>query len=140
LADAVLAAQYGSGRRPEAVEEQLRRLDALVPQLAQGWHRDAKTRRLLLGLLLDEEPRHAEMRRLGRRIGLGEHGDQTRAPGVRDPHLLTVEDVVIAVAARRRADRLHVGAGMRLRHREGSADLRRCQPRQVAAALPVRAV
>src|SRR3546814_17668637 len=47
-----------------------------------------------------------------------------------DPGLGAVDDVAVAVALRRHADALQVGAGVRLGQRQAAADLAAGQPRQ----------
>ena len=129
------------GGRAEPVEDQLGRLDALVAELLQPGHRDRQPGQLRdLGLLLDDEAGHARVRRVGGRVGLREQQDDARAPAVRDPHLLAADHVVVAVADRRRPDRLDVGARVRLGHREGRAHLAGREPRQEPLLLLLRAV
>ena len=80
LADACLAAEHARRRCPEAVEHELGRLDALVAELLQpgiGIVRPGLLRDL--GLLLEDERRHAAVRRLGVGIGLREQHHDARA-------------------------------------------------------------
>ena len=92
------------------------------------------------GRLLDDQRRHAGLRRVGRRIGLHEHGHEAGARAVRDPHLLAVDDELVALAAGRRADRPHVRAGLGLGHHEAADQLARGELREVALLLLLRAV
>ena len=120
---------------PEAVEHELGGLDALVAELLQR-RRDRQPRQLGdLGLLLDDERGHAGVARLGARVGDRQQHHDAGPQAVRDPHLLPVDHVVVAVAHRAGADRLHVGAGVGLGHRERRAHLAARHPRQQPVLL-----
>src|SRR3954467_13148031 len=140
----LLAAEDVPGRAAVAVEDELGRLDALVAELLD-LRRDVETgvlARPLRGarLLLGDEARHAAVARLGARIGLDEHEDERREQAVRDPHLLAVDLVGVAVDALGRGlDRLHVGAELGLGEAERGADLTGRHAREVLPALLVGA-
>ena len=97
------------------------------------------------------EPRDREARRVGLddeggdaavarvRIGLREDGVEVRDAGVRDEALRAVEDVLVALAPRRRPHRGRVGAGAGLGQRVRGQPLARGEPRQVALLLLVAA-
>ena len=58
LADAGVAAEDARGRGAEAVEDELGRLDTLVPELLRAGHRDRQAGKVGdLGLLLEDEAR-----------------------------------------------------------------------------------
>ena len=140
LTDARLAAEHAGRGRPEPVEHELGRLHALVSELLQR-RRDREAGLLRHArLLLEDERRHASVRGICVGIGLREQHDEAGAQPVRRPHLLAGDHVVVAVANGRRADRLHVRARMRLRHRVGRAHLAFRHAREVALTLVVRAV
>ena len=63
------------------------------------------------------------MRRIGVGVGLHEQRHDAGAQPVGLPALLAGHDPLVAVAHRAGADRLHVGAAVRLGHREGGAQL-----------------
>ena len=140
LADAVLAAEDARRRRAEPVEDELGRLDALVAELGEARHRDLEAGRVRLGLLLDDEARHPGVRGLGGGVGLREEHHDPGSPAVRDPELLSRDDVVVALAHGDRPDRLDVRARVRLGHRERGAKLHRGEPREEPLALLLRAV
>ena len=77
----------------------------------------------------------------GRRVevGLHEQGEAVATAAVRDPGLRAVDDVGVAVAACRRADRLQVAAARRLGEREPAAQLSRRELREEVVALRVGA-
>jgi hypothetical protein len=61
---------------------------------------------------VDDEAAHALV--AGVRVGLGEHEEPRGVAGAGDPHLLAVEDVLVALLDGRGLDRSNVGAGVRL--------------------------
>ena len=75
----------------------------------------------------------------GLRVGLREDGVEVRDARVRDEALRPVEDVIVALAPRRRAHRGRVGAGARLGERVGREPLAAREPRQEALLLLLRA-
>ncbi len=75
------------------------------------------------------------MPRLRLRIGLHQQREAGAFDAVGDPGLGAVDDVVVAVAARRHADALQVGAGVGLGEREPAADLAARKARQPALLL-----
>ena len=97
------------------------------------------------------EPRDREARRVGLddeggdagvarvRVGLREDGVEVRDAGVRDEALRAVEDVLVALAARRRAHRRAVGAGAGLGERVRRQPLAARELRQVLLLLLVGA-
>src|SRR5664280_255452 len=62
----------------------------------------------------DDEARHSPV--LGGRVRVGEKEVPVRDAGIRDPHLLAVDHVVVADPLRKGPDADHVGAGPRLGH------------------------
>ena len=129
------AAHEIGGRHQAVLEQQLHRVDALVAELGERFH-DAES-----GMgLLDEEARHAAVTRLRARVGDGQQRERGALAAVGDEHLAAVDDVVVAGASRRRADRLHVGAGVRLGQAQPAAGLAAREGRQEAPALLVGAV
>jgi hypothetical protein len=70
-----------------------------------------------------DEQAHALVARFGLRIGLGEQREAAALDAVGDPGLGAVDDIVVAVAHRDRADRLKVGAGIRFGQRQPAAHL-----------------
>ena len=118
-----LAAQDGRDRYAELFERELDRLDAVIAELAE-WRRDGQS--VLLGdhcLFLDEQCRHARVARIRIGVGLHEQCDQGGAVTVGDPHLVAVDDELVAFASGNRANRLDVRAGIGLGHREARANL-----------------
>ena len=116
---ALLAAQQAGRRHARVLERQLCRVDSLIPQLLKDApHGHARCR-----LLLDDEDAHALIARLCLEVRLGEHGEYLGVDAVGDPHLVAVQEVVVAVADGLSLDRLEVGAGVGLRHAEGAPSL-----------------
>src|SRR5215213_317021 len=110
----------------------------LEDELARGRARNAHLRLQAsdleaASLGLDDERGDPGVARL--RIGLGEDRVEVRNRGVRDEPLRAVEDVAVAVAARRRPHRSRVGARAGLRQRVRAQPLPRREPRQVALLL-----
>ena len=68
-------------------------------------------------------------------VELGPHDREIGDRRVRDPHLRAVEDVVVAVADRRRLDRRQVGAGAGLGHGDRRHELAGDEPGQPAFLL-----
>src|SRR5207237_8207986 len=115
LADDVLRAHA------VVLEHQLGGVDALVAELLEAAARgEARA-------FLAEEERHAAMARLGVRVGLGEDREARALDAVRDPGLGAVQHVGVSLAARARADRLQIGAGVRLGERQAAADFAGCE-------------
>ena len=137
-------AEHAIGRNAQAVHDELGGVDALVAHLVDlPGDGEAGADLSEAGLLLDQEGRH----RLVGRGALGvsfvtsdENGDQIGRSAVRQPHLLAVQDVLVAVLDRLRRDGRHVRAERRLRHREGAADVAGRHPRQEVVLLLLRAV
>ena len=73
------------------------------------------------------------------RIGLGEDGVEVGDAGVGDEALAPVEDVLVAVADRRRPHRRRVGAGAGLGQRIRGQPLAARELRQVRLLLRLRA-
>ena len=117
-ATALVAAEEVAGGDAGVVEGELGGLDALVSELLE-----LAADEEALGVGLDEEGADAAMGGLGVDVGLGEDEVDARALAVGDPHLLAVNDVVVAVAGGLRLDGLGVGAGVGLGDAEGGADL-----------------
>ena len=89
-------------------------------------------------LLRRDEQAHALVPGLRVRIGLHQQRDAVALDAVGDPGLHAVDDVVVAVAPRRGADRLQVGAGIRLGQRRTRRVLRRSRATAAnAASAPV---
>ena len=80
------------------------------------------------------------MARLGRWICHREQREGVALAAVGDEHLAAVHDVVLAVAARARADGLNVRTRVRLGEAETAAEVAARETRQEAAALLVGAV
>ena len=99
------------------LEHQLARVDRVVAELLELL---ADAEALLLGR---DEQAHALVAGLGVGIGLHQHREAGALDAVGDPGLGAVDDVVVAVAPRRHADRLQVGAGVGLGQRQAAADL-----------------
>ena len=90
--------------------------------------------------LLGEKEAHALVAGLGARVGLDQERQARAVDAVGDPGLGAVDDVgVVALAARRGADRLQVGAAVGLSQREAAAQLARGEAGQVVLALVVGA-
>ena len=85
------------------------------------------------GLFLDDEGRHTPVGRVRLGVGLGEQHDAARVQAVGGPHLLAGDDVLVALAHGPGANRLDVGAGVRLGHRVGEVELAGGHAREVAA-------
>ena len=82
---------------------------------------------------LDEERRDAPVAAVG--IRLREHRVEVRDARVRDEALRAVQDVLVAVRARRRAHRRRVGARARLRQRVRAEPFAAREPRQILLLL-----
>lgn len=137
------AAKYPIGRNAKSVHDELGRVDALVAHLVDlPGNGEAGADLSEAGLLLDQEGRHRLVGRGALRVSFVtsyEHGHQVRRAAVRQPHLLTVQDVLVAVPDRLRGDRGDVRAE-RLRHRERAAHLAQRHPGQEVVLLLLRAV
>ena len=123
LADHLLATEDGRDGYAELLERELDRFDAVIAELAE-WRRDGQP--VLLGdecFLLDEQRRHAGVAWVRVGVGLDEQRDQGGAVTVGDPHLVAVDDELVAFASGNRANRLDVRAGIGLGHREARANL-----------------
>ena len=128
-----------SSRHLEAVEDELRGLDALVAHLLD-LRRDRQAGHLrLAGLLLADEAGHALVGRIGLRIRLHQDEHQAGAQAVRDPHLLPVDLPAAVDLLGGRLDALDVRADLGLRERERAANLARRHLRQVLLLLLVGA-
>src|SRR5262249_22341390 len=90
------------------LENQLAGIDALVAEFLQ-LPADAEA-----GLFGGNEQAHALVSGLRRRVGLDQQGHARALDAVRDPGLGAVDHVMVAVAPRRHADRLQIGAGVGL--------------------------
>src|ERR1700710_472 len=145
LADAgLLAAEDALGRALVAVVDELGRLDALVAHLLDLRRHDQalEVTRLsfLPWLLLGDEAGHALVGGFGLRVGLHQHEDDAGAEPVGDPHLLPVQlPVAVLALLGVGLDALDVGADLRLREREGGADLAGRHLRQEVLLLLVSA-
>src|SRR5262249_23315939 len=126
---ALYAADEMVRRQAVVLEYQLGGVDRLVPELlepapdAEAFH-----------LGRDEEA-HALVARLGGGIRLDQQRDARALGAIGDPHLRTVDDVMIALPARMHTDALQVGARIGFGESESAADLARGQLRQPAALL-----
>jgi hypothetical protein len=113
------------GRHAVVVEDELCRVDALVAELLELLaRREARA-------LLAEQHRHAAVTGLGRGIRLQQDGEAMALDAVGDPGLRAVDDEMVAFTARAGADRLQVGAGVRLGQRETAAQLAGGEPRKI---------
>ena len=121
---ALRAADQATLRHAVVLEEQLGGIAAVVAELLQP-AADPEARPLL-----GEEQRHAAMARRGVGIGL----DQERKAGafdrVGDPGLGAIDHVLVAGADGAGADRLQVGAAVRLGQRQAAAQLATGKARQ----------
>ena len=122
---AFLAADQVGRRNGEVLEMQLAGFDRLVAHLVDV-AADGQAGRALF----DDEGADAAVGRLGRRVGLGQQQEHLRAAAVGHPHLRAVDAIRVAVAPRRRRDRLQVGARVRLGQADAAARLALGQPRQ----------
>ena len=131
---AFLVAEQVGRRHAHVIEEQLRRVVRLEPDLVEV--AAALEAFDLVGL--DHDQRGA----LGalRRIGLGHHDDQVGKLAVGDEGLGTVDAVLVAVLLGARLDALQVGAGTRLGHGDGPDQFAGRHPRQPLLLLFLRAV
>ena len=139
-----LAAEDGVRRQAQAVHHQLGGVDALVAHLLD-LARDGQARTDLAEPrgLLDQERRHllVDAGALGCLArSEDQHGDQRGRAAVRQPHLLAVQHVLVAVADRLARDGRDIRAAARLRHRERTPNLARRHPRQVVVLLLLGAV
>ena len=140
LADHLFAAQDGRDGYAELFEGEFDRFDAVIAELAER-RRDGQP--VLLGdegLLLDEQCRHARVPWIRIGVGLDEQRDQGGAIAVGDPHLVAVDDELVAFASGDRADRLDVRARVGLGHREARPDLADGESWQIVLLLLVGAV
>src|SRR3954447_1886736 len=139
----LLAAEDAGGRAAIVAVDELGRLDALVAHLLDlGRDLEAlELARVLLGarLLLGDEARHALVGRARLGVRLRDQEPDAATQAVRDPHLLAVDEPVVAVLLGARRDRLHIGAEARLREREGGAELAGRHLRQEVLLLLVAA-
>ena len=123
LADQVL------GRDLQVVEEQL--VGLVVDHVRDRPHGQALADRLVQ---VDDEDRHALglLLHLGQRRRARQQDHQVGVLHARDPHLLAVDDVAVALLHRGRLDLGRVGAGRRLGHAPstaGAARRSRCSGR-----------
>ncbi len=109
---------------------QLAGLDRLVAHLV-----DVAADRQPGRALFHDERADAAVRRRGRRVGLRQQQEHVRPAPVGDPHLRAVDDVRVAVAPRRRRDRLQVGARVRFREADAGARFALREPRQETLLL-----
>ncbi len=113
-----LHAQHVFDRHVAVAQKHLRRLRTLVADLVEVLP-DGEARRPLL----DHQNRHAPMARLRSRIRLDQDRQRVGMPGVRDPRLGAVDDVVVAVPPRDCRDALEVAARLRLGERDAGTPL-----------------
>ena len=122
-----------AGRHGEILEVQFAGFDRLVAHLVDV-AADGQARRAFF----DDERADAPVRRARRGSVLASSREVLRVPAVGDPHLRAVDDVAVAVAARRGRDRLQIGAGVRLRQTDAAARFAAGQPRQEPRASAPR--
>ena len=128
-------------RLTDALHDHLGGLDALVAHLLDlAGDGDPVADLAEARLLLDQEGGHVLVDRVAALIGLDQRRDDAGARAVRQPHLLAVEDVVVAVLDRLALDGGDVGAAVGLAHREGTAHLAGRHERQQPLLLLVGAV
>ena len=122
------------GRQLHVLEEQLRRVGRIHPELLEL--AAAAEARRIVGL--DHHQRDA----LGalRRIGLGDHDDQVGVLAVGDEGLRAVEHIAVAGFLRGGAHALQVGAGAGLGHGDRADQLAGRELRQPALLLLLGAV
>src|SRR5436190_8746732 len=121
-------------RHAVVVEAQLAGVDGAVAHLLQ-LAVDVEAR-----ALLGDEHAHALVARLGVGVGLDQQQRHVAVQAVGDPGLRAVDDVVVAVEPGDRADRLQVGAGVRLGQAQAAAHLAGRHQRQVLPLLRFGAV
>jgi hypothetical protein len=90
--------------------------------------------------LLGDEHGHALVTRLRLRVGLGQDGKATALHAVGDPGLGAVDDVIIAVASRDRANALQIRAATRFGESDAAAQLATGKARQESFLLFIGAV
>jgi hypothetical protein len=134
-APAFAAAEHLRGRYAAVVEGQLGGFNALIAELFETPAR-RETRRARV----DEEGGDALVPGVGGDVGLGHREVDAGAVAVRHPHLLAVDDVIVAVAFRCGLDCLGIGTGVRFRDGQGAPDFRLDQLRQVLLLLRLGAV
>ena len=128
---ALAAADQVRARAPrKSWKVQLAGLDGLVAHLV-----DVAADRQAGRAFFDDERADAAVRRLGRRVRLGQQQEHVRAAAVGHPHLRAVDDVRVAVAPRRRRDRLQVGARVRFGQADAAARFALREPRQETLLL-----
>src|SRR6185503_9687138 len=125
---AFAAYQVGSWHA-KVVEDQFGRVDALVTQFLQ------LARSPEPGSLLHDEHGHSLARRLCRRVGLDEHRTAIPLDAVGDPRLGAVDDVVLAVLQRARADPGQIRAGVGFGKRKAATQFAARHTRQKARFL-----
>jgi hypothetical protein len=130
-------------RDADAFEDELGGVDALVAHLVDlagdGEAGDGRVR-AVAGLLLDQEGGHVPVRGVVPVVGVAQHRDQVGGAAVRQPHLLAVDDEILAIGHRARADGGDVGAEAGLGHGEGAAHVAGRHPGQEVGLLLLRAV
>ena len=128
------AADQPVHRHAVVLEHQLGTVDSLVAEFLQ-LATDGET-----GGLLRQQHAHAAMARFGGGIGLHQQREAGTVDAVADPRLGAVHHIGIALAARGHADRLEIGAAIRLGQRQTAAQLARGETWQELALLRVGAV
>jgi hypothetical protein len=122
------------GRHADIVEEQFGRVVALDADLVEV----APPLEAVHFVGLDNHEGNSAT--AGSGIRLGDHEDEIGLLPVGDEGLRTVDDVVVAVPARRGPDALQVRSGSWLGHRDGAYEFSRRKARQPAALLLLGAV
>ena len=121
------------GGYPVVLEDELGGIDALVAELLQ-LAADTEARPFL-----GKEEAHAPVARTRLGVGLDQQREAGAVDAVGNPDLGAVHDIIAAVAPRGGADRLQVGAAIRLGEREAAPDLPGGEARQPGPLLLLRA-
>ncbi len=137
------AAEDPAGRDADVGQDQFGGVDALVAHLLD-LPRHGQARHLRVGaeawFLLDQERGHVLVRGVVPLIGVAQHRHQVGGAAVGQPHLLAVEDEVLAVGLGPGADGRDVGAQAGLGHGEGAPHVARRHLGQEVFLLLVGAV
>ena len=115
-------------RDPHVVEEQLRRVLCMEPELVE-----VAAPLESLGTTFDDEQRHASVAL--RRVGLDRGDEEVADLPVADERLRPVDDVVVTVTDRGRAHACEVGTDAGLRHRDRGDELTRADAGEPASFL-----
>src|SRR5205085_3850663 len=133
-APALLPANQPVGRDFVIREDQLGRVEPLIAELFELFA-DREPRPLL-----GQEEAHAAVARIGGEVRFDQEREDLAVDAVRDPGLGAIDDVaLISLPARNRADRLQIGAAVRLGQRQAAAQFAGRKARQKVFLLLRRA-